>query len=367
MTKDYYEILGVDKNASKEEIKKAYKRLAKKYHPDLNKETGSAEKFKEINEAYSVLSDDHKRANYDRFGSAEENFSGFQSSGFEGFGEDIFSDIFENFFGSSPFGRKRKQQERGRDITYTIEIDFEDAVFGAKKEISFEKYVKCEDCDGTGSEDGKMHKCSECHGTGQVYQQFRTPFGIIRQSVSCPACKGKGKVIKNKCKTCHGTGRVKQYKTIKVNIPPGVESGTTLRIVNEGEAGKNGGLPGHLYIEILVRPHKEFKREGNDIHINLPISFAQAALGDVVEVPTLEGKVKMKIPSGTQSHTIFRLKGKGVPYLHSSGRGDELVKVIVEVPTKLTNKQKEIIKQLSKEKLKSEKSFFSKVKDALLD
>lgn len=362
MAKDYYKILGVGKNASKEDIKKAYKTLAKKHHPDINKESGSAEKFKEINEAYSVLSDDTKKSNYERFGDSGEQFSGFQGSNFN---EDMFSDMFDNFFGDSIFGG-RKGPKKGADMKYEMEITFEEAAFGTKKKIDISKLGRCEECDGTGAEDSKVTSCDACRGTGRIRQQFRTPLGIIQQSGMCSACMGSGKIAKDKCTECNGKGRKKVSKSISISIPAGVDNGSTLRVANEGAAGDFGASDGNLYVEIYVKPHTIFERDGNDIMMDMPISFAQAALGDEVKVPTLEGDVTMKVPAGTQSHTMFRLKGKGIPYLDGYGRGDEIVKLIVKTPKSLSPKQKKILHEFAQENLKIEKGFFDKVKDALV-
>ncbi len=366
MAKDYYKILGVGKDASKEEIKKAYKNLAKKHHPDLNKESGSAEKFKEINEAYTALSDDTKRSNYDRFGDSGEQFSGFQGGNFN---EEMFSDIFDNFFGDSIFGEGRKGQRKGADLKYEIEISFEEAAFGTKKKIGISKLGRCDKCEGTGAENGKVTSCETCGGHGSMRQQMRTPFGIIQQRVMCPVCRGRGKVAKNACKECNGKGRKKISKSITISIPAGVDNGSTLRVVDEGEAGEFGSSTGNLYIEIYVKPHEIFERDGNNIMLEVPISFAQAALGDEIKVPTLEGEVTMKLPAGTQSHSMFRLKSKGIPFLDGYGRGDEIVKIIVKTPKSLSQKQKKLLHEFAqenKENLKIEKGFFDKVKDALI-
>lgn len=369
MVKDYYSVLGVKKDASEDEIKAAYKLLAKKYHPDLNKEKDAAEKFKEINEAYSVLGDKTKRANYDRFGTAEQGFQG-GFSGFEGFGnfgmDDAF-DIFESFFGGSPFGHsRRRKQRRGSDLNYSMDITFEEAAFGAEKKIEVPKTVVCPSCEGTGSADGKTEACKACNGSGIMKQVFRTPFGIMSQQTMCSECGGEGKVIKNKCRKCDGKGVVKSKQVITVKVPAGVDTGSTLRLAGEGEAGERGSAPGNLYLEINVLPHKLFGREGNDVLLELPITFAQAALGDEVKVPTLSGNVTMKIPAGTQSETIFRIKGKGIGYM-DGGFGDELVKVIVKVPEKLSKRQKELLEEFASEdseKLKPRKGIFGKMKEA---
>ncbi|MEA3378888.1 MAG: molecular chaperone DnaJ [Nanoarchaeota archaeon] len=363
MAKDYYQTLGVSKDSSKEEIKKAYKKLAKKYHPDLNKD--SAEKFKEINEAYSILGNENKKANYDRFGTADDRFSGFQGGfqgGFGDFEEDIFSDIFGSFF----HGSRRKAVRKGADLKDELEIKFEDAAFGVKKKIKINKMIRCNQCNGTGSENEEFEPCSACHGTGTIAKKFRTPFGVIQQSATCNVCGGRGRVIKNKCTKCKGHGRVKEQKTITITIPAGVNNGSTLRVSNEGEAGEMGGPNGDLYIQIFVQPHKFFERQGDDILVDFPITFAQAALGGEVLIPTLKSNVKMKIPAGTQSHTFFKLKNKGFPSLEGYAQGDELVRVIIKTPKHLTPKQKNALKDLfNKEKLKIEKGFFDKVKDAI--
>lgn len=368
MAKDYYQILGLGKDASQEDLKKAYKNLAKKHHPDLNKESGSTEKFKEINEAYSVLSDEQKRANYDRFGSSGEQFSGFQGHQ-EGFSEDIFSDIFEEFFhGNSQHGSKSRDRP-GADLKSELEITFEEAVLGAKKKINITKLASCDNCEGSGSEDGKYDTCKTCNGTGTFRKQYRTPFGVIAQTATCSSCYGEGREIKSKCQKCNGKGRVKNQKEINVTIPAGVDNGITLKLTGEGEAGERSARSGNLYITIYVEESKIFERDENNLLVDIPISFAQAVLGGEVEVPTMENKVKMKIPPGTQSHTVFRLKGKGVSDINGYGKGDELVRVIVAVPTSLGKKQKELLEEFAnenKEKIKIDKSILTKVKDALL-
>jgi len=374
MAKDYYEILGVSRDASKEDIKKAYKRLAKKYHPDLNKhDKDAAEKFKEINEAYSVLSDDKKRANYDRFGHAEydahHGFSGF-GSGFGGINidlGDIFGDsIFDEFFGFSR--SKRKQPQRGADLRYDLEITLEEAAFGTDKHIIIPKLESCNACHGTGAKSPDDIKvCETCHGSGVHVRQQRTPFGIFQTQTTCSACKGTGKTIKKFCSVCDGHGRIEKTKKLIVKIPAGASDGMQLRLAGEGEAGELGSPPGDLYVVIHIKDHKIFSRKGNDLYIEVPISFTTAALGGEVEVPTLDGNsATLKIPAGTQTHTVFRMKEKGIPYLHGHGRGSQMVKVIVEVPSKLTKKQKELLKELDKlSKDNPTKRFFEKVKKIL--
>tara|TARA_Y100000310_G_scaffold328983_1_gene398065 strand:- start:4852 stop:5937 length:1086 start_codon:yes stop_codon:yes gene_type:complete len=359
MTKDYYDTLGVDKSASKEEIKKAYKKLAKKYHPDLNKDNPESEqKFKEVNEAYSALSDDNKRANYDRFGTADDQrHGGFGQGGFQG-GFGGFSDIFEGFFDMG--GRRR--QRRGRDLKVEVEISFMDACFGKEKTVSVTKLDKCNVCHGKGGTGTKT--CSTCNGSGQVTKAFRTPFGSIQQRATCSHCQGMGQTVEHPCKECNGSGKEKKNKKVKAKIPAGVHDGTTLRLTGEGEYDQ---VPGDLFVEIFVTPHKYFERKGDDIYLEYPVSFSQATLGDKVEVPTIHGDVKMKIPAGTESGTIMRLKGKGVENIQGYGQGDQHVKVQLKTPQKLSKKQKDLFKQLAKEnkeKLKIEKGFFEKLKDS---
>ncbi len=363
MAKDYYKILGLSRNASKEEIKKAYKKLAKKYHPDLNKEADSANKFKEINEAYSVLSDENKKAQYDQFGSTGQQYSGFD--GFSGSYQDFdFTDIFESFFGSS---RRRRGPRRGADMQAEVELEFEEAAFGTEKKVTITKHSKCQDCDGTGAKDKEFIICESCGGQGRIRRQLRTPFGVMMQTSTCPKCHGYGKEPKDYCRTCQGTGRIKETKKIKVTIPPGVDNGTTLRISGEGEAGEKSAQPGDLYVAIFVKPHKIFEREGYDLYLEYPITFSQAALGDEIEVPTLRKKVKMKVPAGTQSHTLFKLKGKGIQHLDSNHYGDLLIRIIVKTPTRLNKTSKDLLKKLAKENkqhLKIEKGFFERLKDS---
>ncbi len=366
MSKDYYKTLGVNKDASKEEIKKAYRTLAKKYHPHLNKETSSEEKMKELNEAYSVLGDDTKRSNYDRFGTAGEQFSGFQG-GFSG--ESIF-DIFEDIFEGNPFfgGRRRRRARAGSDLHDEIELTFDEAVHSTERKVKVTRADRCPECDGTGAEKGQMDSCSECNGTGTVRKQLRTPFGYFSQTSTCRTCRGTGQIPKNKCKKCGGKAHVKATKTINVKIPAGVENGSTLRVRGEGNAGEPSAPNGDLYISIFVSPHKYFQRDGMNILLDFPITISQATLGDDIEVPTIYGKVNMKIPSGTQSHTVFRLKDKGIHF--RSHEGDMLVRIIVTIPKKLSAKQKQLFKDLggtTKEKPKLGKGFLEKVKDALLD
>ena len=363
MTKDYYKILNVDRNASKAEIKRAYKRLAKKYHPDLNKSKEAAEKFKEINEAASILGDDNKRANYDRFGTTEGTAAGFEGFDFRDFMSDIgdfgfdFDSIFDTFFGG---GRKRYAPSRGSDLIYETEITLEDAYYGAKKEIAIPRLERCSKCNGTGAESRSgIEKCSECNGSGYVRRTQRTPFGIFSTTTTCSKCRGKGEYIKNECSVCDGTGVVKKTRKIEIDIPKGAENGLRLRIKGEGQAGEKGAPPGDLYVVLHEKRHNFFQRDGNDIYLEVPISFTKAALGGSIEVPTMEGKATLKIPPGTQTDTIFRMKGKGISNLRGYGSGNQNVKIIVEVPKKLSKKQKELLKEFEKEGKK--KGLFKRV------
>lgn len=353
MGKDYYEILGLGKEATKEEIKKAYKKLAKKYHPDINKDPSAADKFKEINEAAAVLGDDEKRKRYDQFGSADagfQGFSGFDSSDFfSGFESFDFGDIFDQFFGGARRGR-RGGPARGSDLRYDMEITLEDAAFGTEKNIVIPKLETCEKCEGTGAKSkSDIKTCPECNGSGVVRNTRRTPFGVFATTTRCSRCRGQGKIVKEFCDFCDGAGRVEKNKKIEVTIPAGVDDGSKLRITGGGEAGEQGGPSGDLYIVIHVKDHDTFKRDGKNIHLTVSISFTQAALGDEIEVPTLTGKAKLKIPVGTQPGTVFRMRGKGIKSLRGFGTGDEMVLVDVEVPKKLNKKQKELVQKLHEE------------------
>ncbi|MBL5778027.1 molecular chaperone DnaJ [Bacillus sporothermodurans] len=348
--RDYYEVLGLDKNASKEEIKKAYRKLSKKYHPDINKEADAADKFKEVKEAYEVLSDDQKRDQYDRFGLTDPNqgFGGFGGDGdFGGFGG--FEDIFSTFFGGGSSRRRDPNAPRqGADLQYTMTLTFKEAVFGKETEIEIPREETCDTCHGSGAKPGTQPEtCSHCHGSGQINTEQNTPFGKIVNRRVCHYCNGTGKMIKNKCKTCGGTGKVKKRRRINVKIPAGVDDGQQLRVSGQGEPGVNGGPAGDLYVVFHVREHEFFERDGDDIYCEIPITFAQAALGDEIEVPTLHGKVKLKVPAGTQTGTKFRLRGKGVPNVRGYGTGDQHIHVKVITPTKLTDKQKQLLREFS--------------------
>ena len=366
--KDYYKILGVNKNATKEEIKKAYKQLAKKYHPDLNKDHGAAEKFKEINEAAAVLGDDEKRAQYDQFGTTAEQFSGGRGFDFSDFSSDFgdfasfdFGDIFDRFFsGGGMFSSGRRGPKNGSDLRYDIEITLEEAASGATKSIIIPHLVRCSKCHGSGAEsESDIIECPDCNGKGMVRRTQRTPFGMFSTTTTCRRCRGSGEFIRNECSGCDGTGVVKKSTKIEIKIPPGAEEGTNLRIAGEGEAGEKGARQGDLYVVIHVKEHNIFERDGDDINVKVNIPFTIAALGGEIEVPTLKGKAKLKIPAGTQSNTFFRMKDKGIPHLHGNGIGSENVEVIIKVPERLTNKQKELLREFEEES--KSKGFFGKV------
>jgi len=343
--RDYYEVLGVSRNASSDELKKAYRKVAMKHHPDRNSgDKNSEEKFKEASEAFEVLGDKEKRSRYDQFGHAAEGMGsgmgGFGAAGGSGFG-DVFGDIFSEFFSGSP-GNTASRGERGSDLQYNMEIPFEDAVFGSSKEIDVPRMETCDSCSGLGAESEKDIKiCGTCGGTGQQ----RVQQGFFSVATTCSSCRGRGKTISNPCKTCQGRTRVSKTKLIRVNIPAGVSSGSRIKLTGEGEHGVNGGSSGDLYIVLSVKDHSIFERDGADIFCEVPISFAQATLGTDLEVPTLEGKARLKIPTGTQTHKIFRLKNQGIAHLRGGGRGDLHVRIVVETPTKLSERQIELLNE----------------------
>lgn len=342
--RDYYEVLGVEKSADKSAIKKAYRRLARKYHPDVNKEEGAKEKFQEINEAYEVLSDDEKRARYDQFGHAGAN----QNFGGDGGGFGGFEDIFDMFFGGGGGRRNPNGPRQGADLQYRMDLDFEEAAFGKETEIELPKDEECTTCGGSGAKPGtKKETCSHCHGTGQISEETSTMFGRMINQRTCPYCHGTGEFIKEKCPDCLGKGTVRKTKKIRVKIPAGVDTGQQIRIPGEGEKGINGGPNGDLYVVFDVNDHEFFERDGNDIYCEMPLTFTQAALGDEIEVPTLHGKVKLKIPAGTQTGTRFRLRQKGIKDVRGYGMGDQHVIVRVVTPTKLTDKEKELLRELA--------------------
>ncbi|MDP2719937.1 MAG: molecular chaperone DnaJ [Dehalococcoidia bacterium] len=341
--KDYYEVLGVPRAASAEEIKKAFRRLAFQYHPDKNSDNGAEQKFKEINQAYEVLSDPDKRGRYDRFGDAGDVGSG---RGFEGFEFGGFGDIFDAFFGGTTAGRQASPQ-KGQDLQYNLAISFEEAVFGTQKEITLNRIESCAPCQGTGSEPGtKPIQCTECNGTGQVRRVQQSIFGKFVNVVSCQRCQGQGAVIAKPCGSCKGSGKIRQKRDIRIDIPAGVDNEHQMRLAGEGDAGKYGGPPGNLYVSFAVTPHKFFRRKGNDIFYDFSINFAQAALGDEIEIPTLNGPHILKVPAGTQSGKTFRLKNTGVAHLKGNGRGDQIVNVNVLTPTQLDEKQRRLFTEL---------------------
>ena len=374
--RDYYEVLGLKKGASEDEIKKAFRKMAMKYHPDRNPGDKKAEeKFKEVNEAYSVLSDPDKKSKYDRFGFAgvdpNAGAGGF-GGGFGGFGggfggfEDIFGDIFSGFGQSQ--SRRANQPRKGRDLQKAISITFEEAAFGCKKTINLNKYVTCNTCKGDGAKPGSSRKtCPKCGGSGQVSTVQRTPFGQFQSVNTCDQCGGAGTIIETPCPDCSGSGRIKKNVSITVDIPAGVDNESVIPIRGQGEPGYNGGPTGDLYIVLNVKPHQMFKRNGADLYLDIPISFDQAALGAEITVPTLEGKVKYKIPAGTQPGTRFRLKDKGIKYLRREAKGDLYVTVNLEIPSKLNSRQKKAIEAMAKEVTEDcyqkKSSFTSKIKE----
>ena len=347
--RDYYDVLGVPRSAADEELKKAYRRLALKFHPDRNPDDPDAEeKFKEASEAYAVLSDPEKRRAYDRFGFegvGAGGAGGFPGGDFAAFG-DLFNDLFGDLFGARMGGRRAGRGQRGADLRYTHEIALREVLTGVETSLSIPRMMRCETCRGTGARPGtKPETCGRCGGSGQaIFQQ-----GLFRISRPCDVCRGEGTIVRDPCKTCRGTGRTEGERSIKVRIPPGVEDGMRLRVAGEGEAGISGGPPGDLYVVIRVKPHPLFVREGPDLVCEVPIPFVQAALGAEIEVPTLEGKVALRIPEGTQSGKVLRLRGKGLPSVTGGARGDQLVKLFVEVPSRLTKGQRELLEKFASE------------------
>lgn len=366
--RDYYEVLGVDRNASEEALKKAFRRLAFQYHPDRNREDGAEDRFKEINEAYEVLSDPNKRAAYDRFGHAGTQGFGQGFEGFGGFGG--LGDIFETFF-SGTTTRARRGPQRGVDLRYNMTISFEDAIFGCERELEVPRTETCSLCRGSGSAPSSQPtKCPTCGGSGEVRRIQQTLFGQFVNVTPCDRCHGEGRIITDPCPTCRGLGSERKLRRISVKIPAGVENGSQIRLSGEGEAGLRGGPPGSLYINLQVKEHKFFVRDGDNILYTLPISLVQAALGDEVPIPTVEGDAALRIPAGTQTGHVFRLRGRGVPHLRSSGRGDQLVQVHVVIPTALDENQKRLLRELGKTLEQpappnEDKSFFDRIKDAI--
>lgn len=372
--RDYYEVLGVSRSASQDEVKKAYRKLARQYHPDVNKDDPNAqEKFSEVAEAYDVLSDTQKKSRYDQFGHQDpaQGFGGQGGQGFNDFDFGGFGDIFDMFFGGAGGARSRGPQ-RGHDLEYELEVDFEEAASGVEEEIQIPRTEKCSTCSGSGAKPGTEAKsCQVCKGTGEQQTVTNTPFGRMVNRRVCSHCSGRGVVIEEPCQDCRGQGRRRVRRTVQIKVPPGVDTGTRLRVSGAGEASPNGGQPGDLHIIIHVRSHSIFEREGTNVYVDMPITFVQAALGDEIDVPTLDGPVKLRIPEGTQSGTSFRLRGKGITKLGSTvARGDQHVRVQVMTPTNLNDKQKELFRQLGdelgQETHEQARSFMERMKDAFL-
>ena len=370
--RDYYDVLGVSRSSSEEEVRKAFRQKALEFHPDRNKKPDAGEKFKEVNEAYQVLTDPQKRGQYDRFGHAGVTASSGSARDFEG--SDIFGgfgDIFDSFFGDFTGRGRSRTPQRGGDLQYRVNIPFEDAVFGTEQEVEISRIERCSRCQATGSEPGtSTSTCSTCRGLGQVRRAQRSVFGQFSQVTSCPTCKGKGSLIDTPCHTCHGVGTERRNRKIMVKIPPGIDDGMQIRLTNEGDTGANGGPSGNLYIHVAVKDHNVFTREGNDLIFQLPLNVVQAALGDDVEVPTLNGNETLRIPPGTQPGAVFHIKGKGVPVLNGHRRGDLIVPVKIEVPVALDAHQRRLLEELGKTIAKpddpgaKDKGIFDKIKDA---
>jgi molecular chaperone DnaJ len=345
--RDYYDILGVPREASDEEIKRAFRRLAQRHHPDVDTSDGAEERFKELNEAYRVLSDRQRRTAYDMFGHA--GVEGQATGGFEGFGGGFgpFGDIFDAFFGGSPASRRRQRVVPGTDLRYDLTIDFAEAVFGVTKEITFPTLVGCSRCEGSGGEPGtEPERCPDCNGTGERRRVAQTILGQMVNIVACPRCNGEGRIVTHPCQQCEGDGRIEEERTLKVTIPAGIDDGQRIAMEGQGEAGPRGGPPGDLYVAIRVREHPEMIRRGTELYHELPVTFAQAALGATLTVPTVESSEEIDVPAGTQSGTEIRLRGKGVPRLRGAGRGDLHVVVNVVVPTKLSKRERELLAEL---------------------
>jgi molecular chaperone DnaJ len=367
--RDYYEILGIDRQASPEEIKSAFRKLARQYHPDVNKAADAEERFKELNEAHAVLSDPDKRAAYDRYGHA-----GVNTGSVPDWTTVDFTDIFGEIFGFGGFGTSRRQSRnaprRGADLNYTLNLTFEEAVFGVEKEVEITRDELCNTCRGTGAEPGTSPaRCATCGGRGEVQTVRQTFLGSMVQVTSCPTCNGQGEIINTPCSTCRGRGLERRVLRKSVSIPAGVDNGTQVRLGGEGQPGVNGGPNGHLYLEMRVKPHKFFRRRQNDILLDLNINMAQAALGADIEVPTIEGEEKLRIPAGTQPGKVFTIKGKGIPNVRGGARGDQHVLINLEVPTRLSNEQRQLLEKLAEtlgsEVRPQERSFLDKLKDVL--
>ena len=366
--RDYYEVLGVDKSAEQADIKKAYRQLAKKYHPDVSTEKDAEKKFKEVQEAYDALSDSQKRAQYDRFGhQAANGQGGFGGAGQGGFDFDI-NDIFSSFFGGAGGSRQQANRPRkGQDIQKKMSVSFKESIFGAKKKVRVTVHEECHTCHGSGAfSKNDIKSCSQCHGSGQVTVEQQSIFGRTRSQAPCPTCHGTGKEITKKCPTCHGEGIESKTKDIEVTVPEGIDSGQQIRLEKYGNKGSNGGPSGDLYILFDVRKHDLFERHGDDIVIEVPITFVQAALGDSIQVPTPYSDVKLKVPAGTQSGTTFRLRGKGAPNVRTHNKGDEHVLIKVVTPNKLSKQQTKLFEQLSKTDLTENSTIWDKFKNSIL-
>lgn len=374
--RDYYEVLGLSKSASSDEIKSAYRKLAMKYHPDRNPgDKGAEESFKEVNEAYEVLSDEGKRKQYDSFGHAGMgNGSGGFGGGFNGGFEDIFSDIFDMFGGGGFSSSNRNAAQKGANLKVAVTLSFEEAVFGVSKDIKINRNETCHVCNGSGAvDDNNVHTCNKCNGTGQVRVNQKTPFGVMQSIRTCDECNGEGKIIDNPCSNCGGKGLEKKTRKISINIPAGVDNGSILPLRGEGEPGQNGGPRGDLLVYISVQEHSILKRDDNNLYSDIPITFVQAVLGDEIFIPSLDEKsktiqkVKFSIPEGTQANQTFRLRGKGVANPNGFGKGDQFIKVKVEIPTNLNNEQKEKLKEFGEitgtEVHQQNKGFWDKLKD----
>lgn len=354
MARDYYEILGVSRDTEKEDLKSAYRRLARKYHPDVNKEPGAEERFKEINRAYEVLSEPETRARYDRFG--EQGVSGAGAAGFQDFGDmggfaDIFESIFSGFAGGAGQSQRRRSGPvRGDDLRLDLKLDFREAVFGGEKEIRISHLETCDVCNGSGAKPGtRPRTCSTCSGSGQVRRVTRTPFGSFTQVSTCPTCNGQGMVVEDKCDACEGKGANQVTKKLKITIPAGVDNGTRLRISNEGDAGMRGGAPGDLYVYLFVNEDEEFQRDGINVLSDIKVSYLQAILGCRLEVDTVDGLVEMIIPPGTQPNTVMKLENRGVPRLGNPvSRGDHMITILIDIPTKVTPDERELLEKLAK-------------------
>jgi molecular chaperone DnaJ len=346
--RDYYEVLGVGRDASDEEIKRSYRRAAQRHHPDIDSSEGAEARFKELNEAYRVLSDRQRRTAYDMFG--HSGVDGASAGGFEGYGGGFgpFGDIFDAFFGGSPAGtRGRRRVVAGADLRYDLTIEFAEAVSGVAREITFPTLVRCTVCDGSGAEPGtEPETCPECNGTGEKRRVAQTILGQMVNITACPRCGGEGRVVSKPCAACRGEGRVREQRTLKVEVPAGIDSGQRIAIEGQGEAGPRGGPPGDLYVAVTVRDHPQLLRRGTELYYELPVTFPQAALGAMLEIPTVEGTEPMEIPAGTQSGTELRLRGRGVPRLRGAGRGDLHVIVTVVVPTKPSKRERELLREL---------------------